>query len=518
MKRCPQCGREYDATMLFCLDDGAELLYGPASFDPLRVSDERVTAIIPSAEPPTAILRSDAPENGTNSIAVLPFAHMSSDEDHEYFCDGLAEELINALSKIDELKVAARTSTFSFKGKDTDIPEIARKLGVRTVLEGSVRKSRDQLRITAKLVNAADGYHLWSERYDREMKDIFDIQDEITLAVVEALKVQLLGESKAEVLKRETANTEAYKSYLRGRYLRLSKNDHAGAMRAFEDAVHLDPSHAPSWIGLAEATILSAHYGFVSALPACEKARNALAKAKDLRGDSAEILYVEAFIAFTECNWIVSENAFRKAIELAPRLVHPLCSFGLTLCVRRKFADADLVFEKARELDPLASFPYAISGVGRVLEGRLEDAAELFEQAFAFGRENALALWGSAIANISSGKFEVGIADAQDGVKVSRRAPFFLGVLGWAFARAGQTDEARAILEELEQLPPDTPLAISEAWLLSELGDIDGAFTLFRRAVDERHPFSYYSALPTFDKFRDDPRFGHILTEIGLTT
>ncbi len=511
MKRCSKCGREYDNSMMFCLDDGAELLYGPASLE------ERGTAILPSAEAITASLISDTPGTALNSIAVLPFAHMSSDEDNEYFCDGLAEELINALSKIDQLKVAARTSTFSFKGKDTDISEIARKLGVRTVLEGSVRKSRDRLRITAQLINAADGYHLWSERYDREMEDIFDIQDEITLAVVEALKVRLLGASMSEVLKRETTNTEAYKAYLRGRYLRLTMNDHAGAMRAFEEAVRLDPSHAPSWVGVAEATMLSAHYAFVPALVACKKAREALLKAKELQGDSAESSYVEGFIAFTECDWTASENAFRGSIERGPRLVHPLGSFGLTLAARQKYVDAEPFFEKARNLDPLASFPYAISGVGRVIERRFEDAAEFFEQALAFGSENALALWGSSVANVALGKFEAGISDAEGGVRVSHRAPYFLGILGWALARAGRTEEARTILDEIRGLPPDTPVVISHAWLLSELGEIDDAFELFRRAVDERHPFSYYSGLPTFDKLRDDPRFGDILSSIGLT-
>ena len=516
MKRCPECGREYDSTMMFCLDDGAGLLYGPASISASLQSDEPVTAAFSSADSPTAIHHTGAPANSAPSIAVLPFTHMSSDEDNEYFCDGLAEELINALSKIDQLNVAARTSTFSFKGKDTDIPEIARRLGVRTVLEGSVRKSRDQLRITAQLINAADGYHLWSERYDREMKDIFDIQDEITQAVVEALKVKLLGSSNSEVLKHGRANTEAYKAYLRGRYLRLTKNDHGGAMRAFEEAVRLDPSHAPSWIGIAETTILSAHYALVPALPACDRARIALQKAKGLQGDSAEGLYVEGFIAFIECNWTASEDAFRKAIE-RPRLVHPLGAFGLTLCARQKFAEAELVFEKARDLDPLASFPYAISGAGRVIERRLEEAVELFEQAFAFEPENSLALWGSAIANVSLGRFESGISDAEEGVRVSRRASFFLGVLGWAFARAGRIEDAQAILQELKGLPPETPLAISQGWLLSELGDIDGSLELFKRTVDERHPFSYYSGLPTFDRFRDDPRFGEILREIGLT-
>src|SRR6186713_2879489 len=165
MKKCPQCGREYDNSMMFCLDDGAELLYGPAS-------DEPATAILSSAEAKTAVLNAGS-ANAPNSIAVLPFTHMSSAEDDEYFCDGLAEELINALSKIDQLKVPARTSAFSFKGKDTHISEIAQKLGVRTILEGSVRKSGDRMRITVQLINAADGYHLWSERYDREFKDVF---------------------------------------------------------------------------------------------------------------------------------------------------------------------------------------------------------------------------------------------------------------------------------------------------------------------------------------------------------
>ena len=153
----------------------------------------------------------------TPSIAVLPFANMSADPENEYFCDGLAEELLNTLAKIDDLKVAARTSAFSFKGKNTNVSEIGAALNVKTVLEGSVRKSGNRVRITAQLVNAAEGYHLWSERYDREMKDIFDVQDEITLAVVAALKVKLLGELPQ--IEPPTQNTGAYELYLKGRSL-----------------------------------------------------------------------------------------------------------------------------------------------------------------------------------------------------------------------------------------------------------------------------------------------------------
>ena len=182
MKRCPECRRDYyDETLLYCLDDGNPLLEGPASGS--FSGDEPATAILPemfsntlSSEAKTAVIRTGE----DRSIAVLPFVNMSADADNEYFCDGLAEDLLTALSKVGGIKVAARTSSFSFKGKSVAISEIGEKLGVKTVLEGSVRRSGDKLRITAQLINAPDGYHLWSERYDRQMDDVFAIQDEIT--------------------------------------------------------------------------------------------------------------------------------------------------------------------------------------------------------------------------------------------------------------------------------------------------------------------------------------------------
>ena len=223
MKRCPECRRDYyDDTLLYCLDDGNALLEGPASVD------EPATAILlePSAlaggvnvaNDKTRIFQVDpadgkkSPESGTpnNSIAVLPFVNMSADAENEYFCDGMAEELLNALAKIEDLKVAARTASFSFRGKNAPMGEIGLALNVSSILEGSVRKSGSRIRITIQLINAADGYHLWSERYDREMQDIFEIQDEITLAVVNALKLRLLGTERRAVLKRHTDDTEAY--------------------------------------------------------------------------------------------------------------------------------------------------------------------------------------------------------------------------------------------------------------------------------------------------------------------
>src|SRR5215471_12176677 len=210
MKRCPQCIRvESDESLKFCRVDGTALTVSEAR-------DSESATISLSGSAPIEAVTTDRLHN-TPSIAVLPFVNMSADPDNEYFCDGLAEELLNALTKIEDLKVAARTSAFSFKGKNTNVSEIGTTLNVRTVLEGSVRKSGNRLRITAQLVNAADGYHLWSERYDREMKDIFDVQDEITLAVVDALKVKLLGELPQT--EPPTQNTGAYELYLKGRSL-----------------------------------------------------------------------------------------------------------------------------------------------------------------------------------------------------------------------------------------------------------------------------------------------------------
>ena len=462
MKRCPECGREYDNTMMFCLDDGAELLYGPAT---ASAGDEPATAIlsdpgafangVSSAERRTELFNRSAVSgvDNLNSIAVLPFAHLSSDPDDEYFCDGLADELLNALAKIDGLKVAARTSSFSFKGKNTDIAEIARKLGVRSVLEGSVRKSGERLRISVQLIDAADGYQLWSERYDREMRDIFDVQDEITLAVIDALKLKLLGNAKTSILKRETENTEAYKAYLKGRYLRYTKNDHKGAFLAYEEAVRLDPLHAPSWIGLAESCVLQAHYGIVHPLEACSRAKAAIATAREIQGESAEALYVEGFVAFVERNWLACDKAYRRALEIEPNNARALGTFGIINCVLRNVDEALVLFERARESDPLASYPYAMTGAGLVTARRPEEAIPFFEQAFAFEKDQTLALWTYCIANIALGKFEEGIAAAETSVAVSRRTGFFLALLGWALAVAGLTEEAKTILEEIRSRP-----------------------------------------------------------------
>ena len=208
-----------------------------------------------SASRRVSTFQSSEPASSEASIAVLPFVNISADPDNEFFCDGLSEELLNALSKIRDLKVAARTSAFSFKGKDTTASGIGRALNVNTVLEGSVRKSGNRLRISVQLINCADGYHLWSERYDRQMQDIFDVQDEIALEIVDALKVKLLGNEKDAILKRYTDNVEAYQLYLKGRYYwwKTAPDEFRKSRDFFARAVQAD-QHALSYAGIAVAS------------------------------------------------------------------------------------------------------------------------------------------------------------------------------------------------------------------------------------------------------------------------
>jgi adenylate cyclase len=248
MKRCPTCQRIYaDDNVRFCRDDGTPLFLDSRSTNSentLLLSRTRVSESL------THQLSDLSP-----SIAVLPFVNISADQENDYFCDGLAEEVLNALAKIEGLKVVARTSAFSFKRKDVDVREIGRQLGVGAVLEGSVRKADSHLRITAQLINAADGYRLWSGQYDRQLEDVFGVQDEISLAIVEGLKLKLLGEDRVALLKKYTDNADAYHHYLKGRYHqnKWTSDGIRKSVEHFNQAIAIDPDYALAHAGLADS-------------------------------------------------------------------------------------------------------------------------------------------------------------------------------------------------------------------------------------------------------------------------
>ena len=477
--------------------------------DGLRKAGLDLPAAVQLAPDPVA--RPDA----AVAIAVLPFSDMSAAKDQEYLCEGMAEEIMNALVQVGGIRVASRTSAFRARKDARDLSEIARALSVGHVLEGSVRTAGARLRVTAQLTDVASGYQIWSERFERETIDVFSIQDEIAAGVVDAVKARV-GRVGTVHARPQAHSLEAYRAYLKGRHLR-GLEDFGGAIAAFEEAVRLDPAHAPSWTGLAEITVLAAHMGMIPPRAACASARTMLATAKELQGETADGLHVEAFAAFLEYRWDAMEAAWRRALQLQPDHVLALGSFAISLCARQRLDEALPFFQRAREADPLASFPYTLAGWGLLTCGRPEEALHYIEDALTFEKEDASAICASSIASVALGRFEAGIAAAEHGVAVARRAPFFVGVLGWALASAGRPGEARTVLEELRARPASSPTVVSEAWLLAAIGEIDDAFDVLARAEEEHQGLLTYTGLPGFDPLRSDRRFAALMRRFDLT-
>ena len=311
------------------------------------------------------------------SIAVLPFANLSDDPDNEYFSDGITEELLNALVRIDGLQVAARTSSFAFKGKNSDIRAIGRELNVATVLEGSVRKFGNQLRITVQLIDVRDGFHLWSETYDRELNDIFAIQEDISQAVVDALKVQLIGEARPTLVNTTTVDSAAYNYYLLGRYNwhKRTPESLTRAVQLFEQAIATDPDFALAYSGLADAYILLNEYGDLSFETARAKAKPAIAMALRLDKNLAEPYASLGLLKLNELDFESAEQALRGAIDINPNYAMAHNWLGLVLKASRGPSEALEEFETAAIIDPLnpainANLAETLSRVGRYEEGK----------------------------------------------------------------------------------------------------------------------------------------------------
>lgn len=524
MKRCPECRRDYyDDRLLYCLDDGTALLEGPAS------TDEPATAVFglspsgrPSFEPRTRIFENEPREGGARnakSIAVLPFANISADVENEYFCDGLAEELLNALAKIPELKVAARTSAFSFKGKSTDIEEIAKKLGVRTILLGSVRKAGERIRITVQLIDTSNGYHLWSERFDRVMDDIFDIQDEITSSVIGVLKVQLLGEENAKV-KRWTSDPEAYELYLKGRY-NWSKMEGDALQRAvtyYRQALEVDPNYALAYAGLSDAYVLLVNHKGAPFEESINTARMAANKALELDQELAEAHTSLGFLnTFYVWDWQASESSLRRAIELNPNSSFAHQVLGIRMCLERRFEEATESFRVAHELDPLS--PSIAEHLGWPdYYGRNYDRAVIeFKKAVEMepGFKNIYFRLG--LAYLQLGMYDAALEQIQACQDISNDRDS-VGWLGYIHGLKGDTAAARALLKELEALSKERyepPYAFAIVHL--GLGEIDEAFKWLERAAREHDYWMIFIHIdPDLDPLRGDSRFETLVKLVGI--
>lgn len=448
-----------------------------------------------------------------NSIAVLPFTNMSSDPEQEYFSDGMAEEILNSLAHIKDLKVAGRTSSFQFKGKNVDIREVGEKLNVNTVLEGSVRKQGTRLRITLQLINVEDGYHLWSERYDRELIDIFSIQDEIALTITEKLKVSLLEKEKAIINKNPTDNHAAYDLYLKGRfYLNRRGAGTIKGLEYFKEAAAIDLDFSLAYTGMADAYAIIAFYCIMPPHEVMPKARQCAEKAIQLNASLVEAYTALAFIhVFYDWNWPEAKKQFQQIFELNPGYApaHYWYSYYLSF-VERDFDASIREAKKAADyLEPLVSISHHVLSMmlfsaGRFEEGLMESklAVELDENSFPGYRGLALNL-------ASLKRYDESIDALKRSIQLSARHPWPMVELCWVYYLSGNQTEVKKILDELVERSAtqfQSGLFMSGAAYFS--GNHDKAFEFMELAFEQRDgSLPSIQTWPLCSYIREDPRF-----------
>ena len=410
-----------------------------------------VTAEVPGKKPATM---TSGERECISSIAVLPFKDLSPQRDQDHLCEGLAEELINALAQVKGLKVAARTSAFSFKGKDVDIREIGRQLNVGSILEGSVQKSGAHLRVTTQLICVADGYHLWSERFDRTMKDVFAVQDEISLAVVEKLKVELLAGEKERVTKRHTRDEKAYELYLKGRYHwnRRSPKDMVMAVDDFQRAIDRDPRYALPYVGIADVFNMLAEFGFIQPHDAYLKSRSLLQKAREIDDSLSELYSSLALITYAyEWDLPAAERLARRAIEINPQNAFAHSWYAEILGTRYRLEEALEEVKKGIEIDPLSPMHHALYGIILAVVRGEEESRVYLTKTLAMEPDNPMFhLW------LGMGYLDKPAVPIKAVEHLKKAVDFgassAYGWLGMAQAMAGQKDEAFKCLTKLEKI------------------------------------------------------------------
>ena len=478
-------------------------------------------ALISALREAASAARAPVAASPERSIAVLAFEDLSGNPENEYFGDGIAEDIINALTRIEGLHVAARTSAFSFKKKHASLAAIGEQLHVATVLQGSVRKSGNRLRITAQLVSVADGYHLWSERYDRDLTDVFVVQDEIAAAIAAKLQVTLV-QSDANAERPTTAHVAAYELYVRGRALTMQRGTGiAQGLGYFERAIELDPSFARAHVGIAEALRVLAQYGFVRAADAIPRARAAITRALEINPELGEAVGVLALITLTsDFDTSKAMELFERALAMDPTLSEIRCLYAVwgLMLLRREDARGLAEVERAMRDDPLSSICASHASIGLTMIGRYSEglaaatrSAELNPGAFS-------SLHSIVLARTWSGDLEGGLAAAGPALQVSGRHPWVLSMMTHIFAARGDRVRAEAIHQEL--VARSVTGYVQCTWLAASalaLGRIDEAMELVFRSVTESDAFGpWFLRWPNSEGIRSHARFPELLHLIGL--
>jgi len=447
------------------------------------------------------------------SIAVLPFVDLSQAKDQEYFCDGISEEILDALAKVEGLRVVARTSSFSFKGKNADVSEIAQKLNVQNVLEGSLRREGNRIRITAQLINARNGFHIWSDTFERELQGVFAVQDEITRSIVDALKIKLAIAPAV----RTPESTEAYDLYLKGLYY-SNKSDEENLRKSlsfFQQALDKDPNFARAWTGIAKAWEQLAD-AYVRPLEAYPKVKEAASKALALDDEDAEAhSYLGEAKLLIDRDVAGAEDEIKRALQLDRNSATAHFFMSWLKLTQGDCGEGAKQIQEAEKLDPLSPMIIDSAAERYVAADRLDDAISAGKRVLQV--DPNYIYFDSTLADAYREK-----GDLQEAVALYEKAQtlthFPSAGLAIAYAKMGRLEDARRVLNQrIEKSRQQYVAADSIAAVYVALGDKEEAFRWLERAFDEHSaPMFYLACHPQFRSLRSDPRFADLLRRMGV--
>jgi len=456
-------------------------------------------------------------------VAVLPFVNMSPDPQDEFFADGLTEELIDRLCQVRELEVIARTSVMSYKKKEKKAAEIGRELKAGALVEGSVRKAGNRIRVTAQLINANTEGHLWSSRYDRKLEDVFAVQSDIAEQVADALKVQLLPNEKKAIEKKPTTSSEAYLLYLKGRYHWNERSPKSLKVAAeyFEKAISEDPSFALAYVGLADSyTVLINQVAIKPSIEIAQKIRSWAEKALELDASLAEThatLGVTLMLRFWD--WRSAELEFKRSIQLNPAYPSARQWYGMCLSFVGRLDEALEQLRKALELDPFSLIINLNYAMGLVEAGRYEEGIEQMMKTLALA-ESGFALGHYLLGQlyIHGSELEKAVVEFKKALEIIPGFPIVLAALGHALGLMGRKQDAAKILSELKETSSTSYVSPALIAMVEfGLGEKEDAFRHLGEAYDERSDMLlYYKTMPGFEDIRADERFTRLLTRMGL--
>ena len=455
------------------------------------------------------------------SLLVLPLENLSRDPDQEYFADGLTEALVTKLAKISALRVLSRTTAMHYKGVRKPLPEIARELQIEGIVEGTVLRSEERVRICAQLIHAPTDTHLWAESYERDMRNILALQSEVAQAIAREVQVKLTPQEQARLVEMHPVDPEAYEAYLKGRYHWNKRNaeDFPKAVRYFQQAIAQDPNYAIAYAGLADSLSIIGFWCLVPPDEGCGRAKGLALKALEMDPNLAEAHVSLAWSTMLyDYDFSAAKREFERSIELNPRLAQAHQWFGFYLATMGHYEEGYAELKRAIRLDPCSSIIHWTSGFVYWRARQFDQAIEQHEKALELDPHSAQWHWGLGVACLDKGLHERAIDALQTADKFSPNAPIIIGYLGAAHAAAGHLDAAQKMLEQLNELSKQRRVNPYVAGrIYAALGKKDEALRWLEIAYRQRDPWMLLLKTEAgFDDLRSDPRFQDLMRRMNF--